>query len=189
MEFANGHAAALDFGDDLVQLDAADKVVLAVPPSAAQGLVPGLQSPEDYRAIVNAHFKIAPPTNCPAILASSTGPSNGCFAFRDRMSVTISSADRLLDIAREKLAETIWAEVAEATRVEKPLPPWQIIKEKRRRSPRRLTKMRAGPALERPLPIWCSRAIGPRRDCPATIEGAIRSGNRAAGLIAASRLR
>ena len=37
----------------------------------------------------------------------------------------------LLDVPREKLAERIWAEVAEVTRIEEALPPWQIVKEKR----------------------------------------------------------
>ncbi|MGH6936168.1 MAG: hydroxysqualene dehydroxylase HpnE, partial [Methylocella sp.] len=131
IEFANGHAAVLDFGDDMVQLDAADKVVLAVPPYAAQGLVPGLQTPEDYRAIVNAHFKIAPPVTCPAVVGIVHGTIEWVFAFPGRLSVTISGADRLLDVSRENLAERIWAEVAEVARIEVPLPPWQIVKEKR----------------------------------------------------------
>ncbi len=189
MEFANGHAAGLDFGDDLVQLDAADKVVLAVPPSAAQGLVPGLQSPEDYRAIVNAHFKIAPPTNCPAILGIVNGTIEWLFAFRDRLSVTISSADRLLDIAREKLAETIWAEVAEATRIEKPLPPWQIIKEKRATFAATVAENAQRPGTGTAYANLVLAGDWTATGLPATIEGAIRSGNRAAGLIVASRLR
>ena len=131
IEFAQGCAKALDFGDDLVQLDAADKVVLAVPPSAALGLVPGLRTPNAYRAIVNAHFKIAPPPDFPPLLGIVNGTIEWLFAFPGRLSVTISGADRLLDVPREKLAETIWAEVAEVTPIEKPLPPWQIIKEKR----------------------------------------------------------
>jgi squalene-associated FAD-dependent desaturase len=112
IDFAQGCAKALDFGDNMVQLGTADKVVLAVPPYSAQNLVPGLQTPEDYRAIVNAHFKIAPPRNCPAILGIVNGTIEWLFAFPGRLSVTISGADRLPDVPREKLAERIWAEVA-----------------------------------------------------------------------------
>ena len=35
-----------------------DAVVLAVPPWVASELVPGLTVPDDFRAIVNAHFKM-----------------------------------------------------------------------------------------------------------------------------------
>ena len=34
-----------------------DAVVLAVPPWVAKELVPGLTAPDDFRAIVNAHFQ------------------------------------------------------------------------------------------------------------------------------------
>ncbi|MGH6812797.1 MAG: hydroxysqualene dehydroxylase HpnE [Methylocella sp.] len=185
IEFANGRAAALDFGDDLVRLDAADKVVLAVPPYAARGLVPGLQSPEDYRAIVNAHFKIAPPRNCPAILGVVNGTIEWLFAFPGRLSVTISSADRLLDVAREKLAETIWAEVAEATRIETPLPPWQIIKEKRATFAATVEENARRPGNGTAYANLVLAGDWTATGLPATIEGAIRSGHRAAGLIVA----
>ncbi len=186
IEFANGHAAALDFGDDMVQLGTADKVVLAVPPYAAQGLVPGLQSPEDYRAIVNAHFKIAPPRNCPAILGIVNGTIEWLFAFPGRLSVTISGADRLLDVPREKLAERIWAEVAEVTRIEKPLPPWQIVKEKRATFAATVDENARRPGAGTAYINLVLAGDWTATGLPATIEGAIRSGNRAAGLIVAS---
>ena len=91
----------------------------------------GLQAPQSYRAIVNAHFKIEPPKGWPAILGLINGTIEWLFAFPGRLSITISAADRLLDIARDELAARIWAEVAKVTQIEKPLPPWQIIKEKR----------------------------------------------------------
>jgi hydroxysqualene dehydroxylase len=187
VEFANGHAAVLDFGDDAVQLDAADKVVLAVPPYAAQALVPGLQTPEDYRAIVNAHFKIAPPEACPTILGIVHGTIEWVFAFPGRLSVTISGADRLIDISRETLAERIWAEVAEVAQIEKPLPPWQIVKEKRATFAATVEEnaRRPGPGTAYANLVlagdWTATGL------PATIEGAIRSGHRAASLIVASR--
>ncbi|MGA7383728.1 MAG: hydroxysqualene dehydroxylase HpnE, partial [Methylocella sp.] len=187
IEFANGHAAALHFGDETVQLDAPDKVVLAVPPYAAQGLVPGLQSPTDYRAIVNAHFKIAPPNNCPAILGIVNGTIEWLFAFPGRLSVTISSADRLLDVPREKLAETLWAEVAEAARIEKPLPPWQIVKEKRATFAATVDENARRPGAGTAYANLVLAGDWTATGLPATIEGAIRSGHRAAGLIAASR--
>jgi hydroxysqualene dehydroxylase len=187
MEFASDHATALDFVDETVQLGAADQIVLAVPPYAAQGLLPGLQSPEDYRAIVNAHFRIAPPKKCPAILGIVNGTIEWLFAFPGRLSVTISDADRLLDVPREKLAETIWAEVAEAARIEKPLPPWQIIKEKRATFAATVDENAHRPGARTAYANLVLAGDWTATGLPATIEGAIRSGHRAAGLIVASR--
>jgi squalene-associated FAD-dependent desaturase len=186
IEFAQGCAKALDFGDDLVQLDAADKIVLAVSPSAAQGLVPGLRTPNAYRAIVNAHFKIAPPPDFPPLLGIVNGTIEWLFAFSGRLSVTISGADRLLDVPREKLAETIWAEVAEVTRIEKPLPPWQIIKEKRATFAATVDENARRPGAGTAYANLVLAGDWTATGLPATIEGAIRSGHRAAGLIAAS---
>lgn len=182
IEFARGRAEALDFGAERVELAPVDGAILAVPPYAAQGLVPGLQTPQTYRAIINAHFKIAPPPGTPAICGVINGTIEWLFAFEDRLSVTISAGDRLLDVAREELAERIWAEVAKVTRLEGPLPRWQIIKEKR-------ATFAATPEenTRRPLPRtaysnlllagdWTATGL------PATIEGAIRSGYRAADL-------
>jgi hydroxysqualene dehydroxylase len=186
MEFANSHAAALDFGDDLVRLEAADEVVLAVPPHAAQGLVPGLQTPEDYRAIVNAHFKISPPENLPPLIGIVNGTIEWLFAFPGRLSVTISSADRLLDVPREKLAETIWAEVAEVSRIEKPLPPWQIVKEKRATFAATVAGNARRPGTGTGYGNLVLAGDWTATGLPGTIEGAIRSGYRAADLVAAS---
>src|SRR5207237_3230565 len=45
---------ALDFGSKTVALAPADAVVLAIPPYAAATIVPGLETPTEFRAIVNA---------------------------------------------------------------------------------------------------------------------------------------
>jgi hydroxysqualene dehydroxylase len=184
--FANGHAVALDFAEDRIALEAEDKVILAVPPYVAREIVPGLQTPETYRAIVNAHFKIAPPKNCPAILGVVNGTIEWLFAFQDRLSVTISSADRLLEIAREELAKIIWREVAKVTQIEKPLPPWQIIKEKRATFAATVTENARRPGAGTVFSNLVLAGDWTGTGLPATIEGAIRSGYRAADMIAAA---
>ena len=93
----------------------ADKVILAVPPYAAQTFLPGLTAPSSFRGIVNAHFKIDPPPDKPPILGVINGTVEWIFAFPGRLSVTISAGDRLVDTPREELAKTIWAQVATVT--------------------------------------------------------------------------
>ncbi|MGZ9115731.1 MAG: hydroxysqualene dehydroxylase HpnE [Methylocystis sp.] len=174
--------AALRFGDAEVTLEKGDAVVLATPPWIAQELLPGLVAPDDFRAILNAHFKIAPPPGQPLLLGMIGTLTEWLFAFDDRLSVTISGADRLIDESRESLAEKIWAEVSAATGLPAAPPPWQIVKEKR-------ATFAATPAQEKRRPdaktrwdnLWLA-GDWTHTGLPATIEGSIRSGDRAAEL-------
>jgi squalene-associated FAD-dependent desaturase len=175
---------ALDFGSETVALTGDDAVVLAVPPYAAAPLVPGLSVPTEFRAIVNAHFRIEPPAGMPPILGVLNGTVEWIFAFPGRVSVTISAGDRLVDGARDVLAKTIWSEIAAATGLSAELPPWQIVRERR-------ATFAATPAQDAKRPgaqtLWRNLALaGDWTDTglPATIEGAIRSGNRAAVVVA-----
>ncbi|MGO9699279.1 MAG: hydroxysqualene dehydroxylase HpnE [Xanthobacteraceae bacterium] len=175
---------ALDFGGETVALNADDAVVLAVPPYVAASLISGLQAPNEFCAIVNGHFRIEPPADQPAILGVLNATVQWIFSFPGRVSVTISAGDRLIDTQREELAKRLWDEVARVTGLPAALPPWQIVRERR-------ATFAATPAQDakRPGTItqWRNLALaGDWTDTglPATIEGAIRSGNRAADVIA-----
>ena len=184
LRFAGDTVEALDFGGETIALAADDAVILAVPPYVAAPLVKDLAVPTEFRAIVNAHFRIAPPADMPPILGVLNGTVEWIFAFPGRVSVTISAGDRLVDGARDVLAKTIWSEVAAATGLPAELPPWQIVRERRATfaaTPEQDAK-RPGAATR-----WRNFALaGDWTDTglPATIEGAIRSGNRAAEVIA-----
>lgn len=181
--FADGRIIQLDFGHESIAVEAADQVVLAVPPVVAASLVPDLPAPRSFRAIVNAHFKVAPPAGLAPITGIVNGLAEWLFAFPDRLSVTISGADRLLDTPREVLAERIWQDVARVTQIAEPLPTWQIIREIR-------ATFAATPEEEVRRPStrtaysnlflagdWTATGL------PATIEGSVRSGFRAAAEI------
>jgi hydroxysqualene dehydroxylase len=182
LELAERQVTRLDFGEVAIALGENDRLVLAVPPWTAAELLPGLSAPDDCRAILNAHFKIAPPPGQPALVGMVGALSEWLFAFDDRLSVTISGADRLMDDAREDLAQRIWAEVAAVTGLPQEVPTWQIVKEKR-------ATFAATPAQERrrpgPRTRWRNLLLAgdwTATGLPATIEGAIRSGFRAAEL-------
>ena len=182
LEFSDDRVERLAFVDETIALGPDDRLVLAVPPWSAEELVPGLVAPNDFRGIVNAHFKIAPPTGQPLLLGMIGSLGEWLFAFDDRLSVTISGADRLMDEPRESLAERIWAEVAEATGLGAAPPPWQIVKEKRATfaaTPRQEARRPGAVTGWRNLYLagdWTATGL------PATIEGAIRSGDKAAEL-------
>jgi squalene-associated FAD-dependent desaturase len=183
LAFDAGRITGLDFGEVSVSLPPGDAVVLAVPPMVAASLVPGLSTPTEFRAILNAHFRLDPPAGLTPMTGVVNGMVEWLFAFPDRLSVTISSADRLLDTPREELASRIWREVAEIAGIAGPPPPWQIIRERRATFaalPRENAKRPGARTGWDNLFLagdWTATGL------PATIEGAIRSGNRAAELI------
>jgi squalene-associated FAD-dependent desaturase len=175
-------ATALEFPDTTLPVGAQDMVILAVPPWAAREIVPRLPAPAEFCSIVNAHFKFAPPAGAPPILGVIGGTAEWIFAFDDRISVTVSGADAIVDRDREDLAQTLWADVAQALNISAPLPKWQIVKEKR-------ATFAATPAEDARRPIartgWRNFFLaGDWTDTglPATLEGAVRSGDSAAAL-------
>jgi squalene-associated FAD-dependent desaturase len=189
IELGEGRATGLDFGAEILALAPGDWVILCVPPSVAKSLLPAITAPESFRAIVNAHFRTGAPAGWPALLGVIGGTVEWLFAFEDRLSVTISAADRLIDVGREQLAREIWREVAALTGLPPDLPAWQIVKERR--------------ATFAALPAQDALRPGPKTDLanlvlagdwtqtrlPATIEGAIRSGERAARLVSKGLVR
>ena len=181
------HVSGLKFGDDIIAIAPEDTVVLAVPPRPAASLLPGLKTPNKYRAIVNAHFRFDPPPNAPLFLGVVGGLVEWLFAFPQRLSVTISNADRLVDMPREELAQAIWQDVCKAAGVAGELPPWQIVRERRatfEATPEQ-NSLRPGPSTS-----WNNLFLaGDWTDTglPATIEGSVRSGDRAADLVLARR--
>ncbi|ABD06433.1 Amine oxidase [Rhodopseudomonas palustris HaA2] len=178
--------AGLNFGgEDVVTVGPEDAVVLAVPPRPAASLLPGLKTPQNYRAIVNAHFNYAPPAGMPALTGVIGGVVEWLFAFPNRLSVTISNADRLVDAPRDQLAAAIWGEICQVAGISANLPPWQIVRERR-------ATFEATPAQHAlrpgPVTLWKNLFLaGDWTDTglPATIEGSVRSGNRAADLVLA----
>ncbi len=179
--------SALRFGDEVVALGADDAVVLAVPPRAAVSLLPELKTPTKFRAIVNAHFRIDPPPDAPPILGVVGGLVEWLFAFPQRLSVTISNGDRLVDQPREELAQAIWRDICKAVGVAGELPPWQIVRERR-------ATFEATPEQNalRPGPVTAFANLFLAGDwtatgLPATIEGSVRSGDRAADHVLAGK--
>ena len=178
----------LDFGARMEPLAEDDMVVLALPPTAAAALLPGLTVPEDGHVIVNAHYRLdRPPPPLPLdlpFLGVVGGAAHWIFVRGDIISVTVSGAGILAAEPADAIAALLWSDVTRALGIEGvTLPPHRIIKEKR-------ATFVQTPANQRRRPGTATRwrnlfLAGDWTDTglPCTIEGAIRSGNTAAAAV------
>ena len=89
-----GRVEALDFGAETISLGADDAVILAVPPYIASSLLRDLTVPTEFRAIVNAHFRVAPPVAQPPIMGVLNATTQWLFAFPGRLSKASTIAGR-----------------------------------------------------------------------------------------------
>ena len=182
IDFDGDRVATLDLGKGPEPVDG-EAVILAVPPWVAGAVVPELTVPDRFCAILNAHFALAPPVGAPMITALLGAASQWMVCHADRISVTISGADDLIDRDRGELARQIWGEVTQALGLRAaPLPAWQVVKEKR-------ATFAATPDQDARRPAartrWHNLFLAgdwTQTNLPATIEGALRSGETAAGL-------
>ena len=177
----------LKFGNDEIAIGSDDAIVMAVPPRAAATLLPDLRTPTRFRAIVNAHFRFDPPRDAPPILGVVGGLVEWLFAFPQRLSVTISAGDRLVDMPREELAQAIWRDVCTAAGVSGELPAWQIVRERRATFEATPEQNALRPKAATSLKNLFLAGDWTDTGLPATIEGSVRSGDHAADLVLAMR--
>jgi hypothetical protein len=184
LEVADGRVSALAFADGATALSDADRVVLDVPPWVAAELLPGLPAPDEFEGIVNGHYLMRPPPGAPLIVGLLNSTVEWIFCFEDRISVTVSGANAIIGEPRERLAKRLWAEVAQALSLTCALPPWQIVKEKRATFAATVEQNARRPAARTGLANLVLAGDWTATGLPATIEGALRSGETAARLVA-----
>ncbi len=181
---------AMDFGGEPIALAPADRVVLALPPTVAAELLPGLEVPDESRPIVNVHIRLDAPPRLPEdlpFLGLVGSWADWLFLRRDVVSLTVSAAEALAEESSETIGERLWRDTALALDLPlEPTPPMRVIKE------RRATFAQTPAALARRPPVatqWQNLLLaGDWTDTgiPATIESAVRSGRAAAQLIGQS---
>ena len=186
LRLANGRFDGLEFASESVTLGRDDTVVLAVPPAGMGQLLPEISAPLETRAIVNGHFRLDHKVELPGgnhLLGIIGGTAHWLFARGDIVSVTVSAADKLAEKEAGEISKLLWRDIAAA--LGKPPsepPPHRIVKEKRAtfaQTPAMLAK--------RPPPRTAYNNLFLAGDwtdtgLPATIEGAVLSGQRAARL-------
>ncbi len=188
----DGNATALWGPAGSIAVEPGDAVVLAVPPSTASNLLPGLMAPEAFEAILNIHFRHDADPGGPfaeqGFIGLTSATADWVFIKPGHVSVTISAANNIVDDPARSIAALAWPNVVDALGLpagaKENLPPFRVVKEKRAtfaatdQQEQRRPKARTGLAANLALAgDWTDTGL------PATIEGAIRSGRTAADVI------
>ncbi|MHC8509250.1 MAG: hydroxysqualene dehydroxylase HpnE [Rhodospirillales bacterium] len=204
LEFSEGRVSGFSAGASSgecynITLEAEDSVILAAPPETAARLVPGLEVPDEHRAILNAHFRVEN-VNDYKVLGFTGGLAQWAFTRPGLVSVTVSAADSHVGAPAEGLARRLWRDAAAGLNLPPdPIPPHRILTEKRatiaqtpamvkkrpksavsRASSRARAHDASSRARAREWPNLHLAGDWTATGLPATVEGAVRSGVRAA---------
>lgn len=180
----------LIFASRRIEVGPTDRVVLAVTPRGLRALLPDTPVPEESRAIVNAHFRLDRPVSFPGaresrLLGIVGGASQWLFLRGDVVSVTVSAADALVNESADAIARRLWPEVVRALDLpaDSQVPRFRIVKEKRATFAQTPGSLRFRAKTRTPIGNLFLAGDWTDTRLPATVEGAVRSGQSAADII------
>lgn len=177
--------ALLRFSDATVEVGPTDAVIVATPSWVTGALFPELSVPDCFEPIVNVHF-IVGKDRLGAIgqngLQGFVGGTAEWASVRgDVLSVTVSAARDLVEWSAEDIAAKLWEDMVGFTDLSEtdPIPAYRVIKERRATFSQTPAQCRKRPVMDAVEGVllagdWTDTGL------PATIEGAIRSGQTAA---------
>jgi squalene-associated FAD-dependent desaturase len=187
LEVEGGRVTALYTPDGPIVIAPGSWVVLAVPPWVAADLVPDLVAPDQFEAILNIHFRLPRSPCVPWSEAGFIGLIGGVaqwvFVKSDIVSVTISAANSMVDRAAEDIAAAVWPDVRSACGLSGEIPRWRVVKERRATFAATEAQDRRRPGQRTIFTNLVLAGDWVATGLPATIEGAIRSGDTAAAIV------
>ena len=162
-----------------------DQVILATPPWIAAELLPGLIVPDQHEAILNVHFRAGIPPGPSGFYGLLGGAAEWVFEKNDVVSITISAANDKVDRDADALALEVWSDLRRAFGLPRTIPAYRVVKEKRATFAATPAQLIRRPATTPMIDGAMIENLGLAGDytatgLPATIEGAIRSGEAAA---------
>ncbi|MBB43090.1 MAG: hypothetical protein CMM44_04925 [Rhodospirillaceae bacterium] len=186
LECKSEYVCGFHFRDTVVKIEKNDAVILAIPSGPCSILCPELDPPIQNNSIVNVHYRfdhaLLEFEKIPIIGLVNT-KTHWVFQKKNVLSVTISDANEFLGCKNSDLAKSIWNELCASLSIQdKTLPPWRVIKEKN------ATIAQTPAEVRKRVPTITSRrnlfvaGDWTQTGFPATIEGSIASGERAAQL-------
>ena len=185
LQIEAGRVATLNTQGGPVPIMPGESVILAVPPWVACDLLPDLEAPDAYEAILNIHFRIDADGGRAGFIGLIGGTAEWVFVKPGHVSVTISAANRIVDQPAETTAAAVWPDVRAALMLgqDTPMRPWRVVKEKRAPFAATAGQDRKRPGPRTPVENLTLAGDWTATGLPATIEGAIRSGRTAAELL------
>lgn len=187
----NGRVTSLDFPEGPFALGEKDEVILAVPPSRVKQLMPELDPPEDNASILNVHYRAPQPVPREVLGGSPfigmvSSDAQWAFVRDDVISLTVSASHAIGmdEVPNAQVVEDLWRETQLALELgDMPFEAVRVIRERRAtpdQSPQGAAKRLKAETAHANLTL-----AGDHTDTgvPATIEGSIRSGDRAAELV------
>ncbi len=181
--FAQGRIATLDVDGTEVAVTADDTVILATPAWITETLAPNLKVPAAGEPIVNVHYRLNAMTDV-RIIGVIGGLAQWVFTRPGLASVTISAAGAVVDDTAEAIAARCWRDVALALELgDMPAPPSRVVKERRATFAQTPADLALRADAVTPWPNLLLAGDWTATGLPATIEGALRSGFRAAALV------
>lgn len=183
LAWLKSHGAEINFNTRIDTLDPKQLTILAVPPWIAKNLIPNLKVPDTFESICNLHFKIKIPFEGIGFFGLLNSMSEWVFVRDNVLSVTISAANRYALLNQDQIAAQVWGELCKVFNLSTDIPVYRVLWEKRATfacTPEQLEKR---PEPKSPLPNVFLAGDWIKTNLPATIEGAIRSGEVAANLL------
>ncbi|MEM7023635.1 MAG: hydroxysqualene dehydroxylase HpnE [Pseudomonadota bacterium] len=174
-------ATGLDFGQSKVEIEEEDSLIVALPPAQVTAMLE-ITVPDGSHPIVNGHFRLPQSLpDRPLVTGLVGGTAQWLFVREDLASLTVSAADELAEEPAEAVAERLWQDTARTLDLPAaPMPPVRIVKEKRATFSQTPDAVRLRPTTGTAWPNVFLAGDWTATGLPATIEGAIRSGDRAA---------
>ncbi len=196
LQRSGNRITGLEFTGDTIAIDEYTQVVIALPPSRLKQVMPELDPPDDDSSILNVHFLA--PRSLPRdalgkgfFIGMLNSDAQWAVIHDDVVSLTVSASHAIGmdDVPNEEVAQRLWRETCVALELgDMKYNKVRVIREKRAtfdQSPSGVAKR-----LKPETPYVNLFLAGDHIDTgvPATIEGAIRSGNKAAGLLQKSSI-
>lgn len=186
-----GRVTRLNFPEESIAVGARDEVILAVPPSRLRQLLPDLDPPDDNASILNVHYRTPAPVPTAGLggapfIGMLSCDAHWAFVRGDVVSLTVSASHAvgMDDVPNERVVGDLWRETQIALGLgDMRYEAVRVIRE-RRATPDQ-SPAGAAKRLKPQIGIANLTLAGDHIDTgvPATIEGSIRSGDRAAEIV------
>ncbi len=174
-----------------VAVGAQEGVVLAVPAPVAAGMVAGVPGlamtvPDAFESIVNVHFRVSAAPGEAGFYGVLGGTAEWIFVRREIVSVTISAANWMADWTSDAVALAVWGDVRAVLGLGEDMPPVRVVRERRATFAATAAQERRRPGARTAVANLALAGDWTATGLPATIEGAIRSGQAAARVLLAA---